>query len=641
MPSANREPDTLRSILANIQKNPIFPNPRQAPNPYFRNNPELSSPISQHHSQHHDCKLARSQKKLNFIRFFKGNPNPPAYHLKPKNTLTMKKQRPVYIIGHRNPDTDSICAAICYAHLKTELGMDNVIPARAGKLNKESLFALNYFKAEPPLLLTDVYPRVEDVTTDWIVTINEKQNLRELAALMRHDGPKSIPVVDDENDLRGIITVSDMAKRYFEDLGMQSFIDSTVSLQEIAHVIDAETVVEGQPERDVDGNVRIAAGSLQTVQNTVKAGDIILVGDRIAELMLTCIRQGASCLIVTGSGHIPSEVVDAAKQQGASILSCPHDTYTCARLINQCVPVSQLMQTEVIRFKPTDMLNDIKGVMEKHKHRYYPVEENGKLVGMVSSESVMVPEKTKIILVDHNERSQAIEGIEKARILEIVDHHRLGGIQTNEPIFTRQDPVGCTCTIIADMHIHRQVAIPPQIAGLMLSAIISDTVLFKSPTCTEHDKEVAQYLSKIAGIDIEKYGMEMLKAGTDIDNMSADEIVKNDMKEFLISHYRISISQCSVMDKMQAESRKDEILAAAEEMRKREGYDLSIIMITNIMEEASILIFSGEPKSLVGEAFKVDTRSRMVTLPGVMSRKKQVVPPLSEAAKLVRPDNDF
>ena len=349
----------------------------------------------------------------------------------------------------------------------------------------------------------------------------------------------------------------------------------------------------------------------------------------------------SDCGLLRRLANIPPEVIQAARERKTAVLSCPHDTYTCARLINQCVPVSQIMQTEVVRFKPTDMLSDIKGVMEKHKHRYYPVEENGKLVGMVSSEGVMVPEKTKVILVDHNERSQAIEGVEKARILEIVDHHRLGGIQTNEPIFTRQDPVGCTCTIIADMHIHRQVAIPPQIAGLMLSAIISDTVLFKSPTCTEHDKEVAQYLSKIAGIDIEKYGMEMLKAGTDIDNMSADEIVKNDMKEFLISHYRISISQCSVMDKMQAESRKDEILAAAEEMRKREGYDLSIIMITNIMEEASILIFSGEPKSLVGEAFKVDTRSRMVTLPDVMSRKKQVVPPLSEAAKLVRPDNDF
>ena len=550
--------------------------------------------------------FVRMGKKLNFIRFFKAGIAKRLACLVCLKPLNMKRQSPVYIIGHRNPDTDSICSAICYAHLKAELGMEDVIPARAGKLNKESIFALNYFKAAPPLLLTDVYPRVADVTTDCMLTIRETQNLRELAALMRNDGVKSIPVVNEENDLKGIITVSDMAKRYFEDLGMQSFIDSTVSLKEIAHAIDAETVVEGLLERELDGNVRIAAGSLQTVQNTVKAGDIILVGDRIAELMLACIRNG-----------------------------CPHDTYTCARLINQCVPVSQIMQTEVVRFKPTDMLSDIKGVMEKHKHRYYPVEENGKLVGMVSSEGVMVPEKTKVILVDHNERSQAIEGVEKARILEIVDHHRLGGIQTNEPIFTRQDPVGCTCTIIADMHIHRQVAIPPQIAGLMLSAIISDTVLFKSPTCTEHDKEVAHYLAKIAGIDIEEYGMEMLKAGTDIDNMSADEIVKNDMKEFLISHYRISISQCSVMDRRQAEGRKDEILAAAEEMRKREGYDLSIIMITNIMEEASILIFSGEPKSLVGDAFKVDTSARMVTLPGVMSRKKQVVPPLSEAAKLI------
>ncbi len=546
----------------------------------------------------------------------------------------MKKQRPVYVIGHRNPDTDSICAAICYAHLKAELGMD-VVPARAGKLNKETLFALNYFKAEPPLLLTDVYPRVSDVTADCTVTINENQNLRELAALMRNGNIKSIPVVNEAQDLRGIITVSDMAKRYFEDLGMQSFLNSTVSLRELAHVIDAVPIVEGQEDKKINGNVRIAAGSLQTIQQLVKEGDIVLVGDRIADLMLACIKAGIACLIITGNGNLHPKVIDAAKSKEIPILSCPHDTYTCARLINQCVPVSEIMQTQVVSFKPTDMLIDIKGSMEKHKHRYYPVEENGKLVGMVSSESVMVPEKTKLILVDHNERSQAIEGIEKAQILEIIDHHRLGGIQTNEPIFTRQDPVGCTCTIVADMHIHRQVAIPPQIAGLMLSAILSDTVLFKSPTCTQHDKDVAQYLSKIAGIDIEAYGMQMLKAGSDIDNMSADEIVKNDMKEFLISHYRISISQCSVMDKRQAEDRKEEILAAAEDLREREGYDLSIVMITNIIEEASILIFSGEPKSLISEAFKVDTHDLMVTLPGVMSRKKQVVPPLSEVAKLI------
>lgn len=546
----------------------------------------------------------------------------------------MKRERPIYAIGHRNPDTDSICAAICYAHLKNELGI-NVIPARAGKINKETKFALNYFNAQAPLLLTDVYPRVEDVLIEWDLTINQNQNLRELAAVMRKDGVKSIPVVNDENDLKGIISVSDMARRYFEDLGMQSFSDTHVSLNDILSVTDAQMLVEADRNQIINGEVRIAAGSIQTVRNNVKAGDVVLVGDRIPDIMLACIQKNIACLIVTGNGNIHSQVLETARQNKTAVLSCPHDTYTCARLINQCVPVSRIMQTDVVCFKPTDLLLDIKARMEKHKHRYYPVVGNGKLIGMVSSERVMVPEKTKLILVDHNERSQAVEGIEKAQILEIIDHHRLGGIQTNEPIYTRQDPVGCTCTIVADMHIHRQVAIPPQIAGLMLSAIISDTVLFKSPTCTQHDKDMAHYLSKIAGVDIEKYGMELLRAGSDMGNMSSDEIVKNDMKEFLIGHYRFSISQCAILDKSQLAQRKDDILKELERMRTREGFDLSIVMITNILEEFSTLLFTGEPKSLLEEAFKEDTSRNLITLPGVMSRKKQVVPPLSEAAKIL------
>lgn len=554
--------------------------------------------------------------------------------LLPTSQHSMKRERPVYAIGHRNPDTDSICAAICYAHLKTELGM-NVIAARAGKINKETRFALNYFHMQEPLLLTDVYPRVEDVLIDWTLTINQKQNLRELAAIMRKDGVKSIPVVNDDNDLTGIVSVSDVAKRYFEDLGMQSFSDTHIALGDIQSVIDARPVVESEGNPIVSGEVRIAAGSIQTVRDNVKAGDVVLVGDRIPDIMLACIRNEIACLIVTGNGDIHSRVIETAREHKVTVLSCPHDTYTCARLINQCVPISRIMQTDVIGFKPTELLLDIKARMEKHKHRYYPVVENGKLIGMVSSEKAMVPEKTKLILVDHNERSQAVEGVEKAQIIEIIDHHRLGGIQTDEPIYTRQDPVGCTCTIIADMHIHRQVAIPPQIAGLMLSAIISDTVLFKSPTCTPHDKEMAHYLAKIAGVDIETYGMELLKAGSDISNMSPDEIVKNDMKEFLIGHYRFSISQCSVLDKTQLAQRKDKILQELENMRAREGFDVSIVMITNVLEEYSTLLFSGEPKSLIEEAFKEDTARNLITLPGVMSRKKQVVPPLSEAAKIL------
>ncbi|MDE5574678.1 MAG: putative manganese-dependent inorganic diphosphatase, partial [Bacteroidales bacterium] len=489
----------------------------------------------------------------------------------------MNKQRPIYAIGHRNPDTDSICAAISYAHLKTELGM-NVVPARAGSINRETAFALQYFHAEAPILLSDVYPRVADVSMPWDLTINERQNLRELAQIMCRDGVKSIPVVNDNRDLVGMVTVSDVAKRYFEDIGMQSFADVKVSLRELAHVCDA-AVETGEERMDeiVSGEVRIAAGSLQTVQNSVKPEDVILVGDRVTEILMACIEGGATCLLLTGDSKPDAEVMEAAVAKKVVILSAPYDTYTCARLINQCVPVSSIMQTEVVRFKPSEMLSDIKGVMEKHRHRYYPVVENNKLVGIVSSESAMVPEKTKLILVDHNERSQAVEGVEMAKIVEIIDHHRLGGIQTNDPIFTRQDPVGCTCTIVADMHLHRQVAIPPKIAGLMLSAILSDTVLFKSPTCTEHDREMAQYLSKIAGVDVQEYGMELLKAGSDIGNMTTEEIAKNDMKEFLIGRYRISISQCSVLERQQAIDRKEEILEALDRMRKKSGYDLSIV----------------------------------------------------------------
>lgn len=544
----------------------------------------------------------------------------------------MNKQRPIYAIGHRNPDTDSICAAICYAHLKTEAGM-NVIPARTGPINKETAFALKYFNAQAPMLLTDVYPRVADVITDDDVVINEKQNLRELAQIMRTDGVKSIPVVNDARDLVGMVSVGDVARRYFEDIEMQSFADIKVSLQEIANIVDAAPVVNGDLQQIVKGDVRIAAGSLQTVKSRVQAGDIVLVGDRIAEILLACIDAGAVCLLITGDSVVPEEVIAAAKAKGVVILSAPHDTYTCARLINQCVPVSSIMKTEVISFKLTDMLSEIKGLMEKHSHRLYPVVENNKFVGTVSSESVLVPERTKLILVDHNERSQSVEGIEMAQVLEIIDHHRLGGLQTDDPIFTRQDPVGCTCTIVADMHMHRCVPIPPQIAGLMLSAIISDTVLFKSPTCTPHDKEMAHFLGKIAGVDVQEYGMQLLKAGSDMANMTAAEMAKHDMKEFLIGRFHISISQCAMLEEGGINERKKEILEALDEMRGKEGYDLSIIMITNVLAEASILLFSGEPTSLVELAFKKDASQNMVMLPGVMSRKKQVVPPLSEAAK--------
>ncbi|MBB5337355.1 putative manganese-dependent inorganic diphosphatase [Pectinatus brassicae] len=544
----------------------------------------------------------------------------------------MREKKPIYVIGHRNPDTDSICSAISYADLKKNLG-ENVVPARAGKINKETEFALKYFDVQLPELVADVYPRVSDILPECHSIIGEHDNLRKLGKMMRETSVKSIPVVNDDNELAGIVTVSDLANRYFEDLGMQSFSNTKVTISDILSVIDGDIVVDGDKKKIVDGDVRIAAGSLRMIEEIIKQNDVVLVGDRVAPTLKACLEKNIACLIVTGSGHIPTEIIEAAQENMIMVLVTPYDTYTCGRLINQCVPVSRIMQKDVTAFKPTDMLSDIKGIMEQKRFRNYPVVENNRVVGMLSSDKLMVPDKTQLILVDHNERTQAVEGIEEAQILEIIDHHRLGGLQTGEPIFTRQDRMGCTSTIIADMYFQYDVKIPQKIAGLMVSAIISDTVLFKSPTCTPHDKKIAEKLAEIAGIDINKYGMELLKAGSDVGNMTAMEIVKNDLKEFQLGDRRIVVSQTSVMDSEDILKRQGELLKNMEALCAKDNYDMCLVMITNILNEATNLLFTGEPRTLIGEAFKKDASGNMVYLPGVMSRKKQIIPQITEAAK--------
>lgn len=544
----------------------------------------------------------------------------------------MKGSKPIYTIGHRNPDTDSICSAIAYAHLKQALG-ENVVAARAGKVNAETKYALEYFGAQAPMLVADLYPRVKDVILECNTVVKESDNLRKLGEVMRAGDTKSVPVVNAEGKLSGIVTVSDLAKRYFNELSMQDLAEAGVTLQAIADVVDGEIVVEGDGSERVTGNVQIAAGNCQSVHRVVRPGDVVLVGDRTDGTMLMCVKSDIACLIVTGSGRIPAEVVEAAQERRILVVSSPYNTYTCARLVNQCIPVGKIMQSEVTVFKPTDMLSDIKDVMENSQFRNYPVVENERLVGVVSRDQLIVPEREQVILVDHNERSQAVEGIEEAKILEIIDHHRLGGIQTSEPIYTRQEPVGCTATIIANLHWQRGVEIPRQIAGLLLSAILSDTVLFKSPTCTAEDREAAERLAPVAGVDLQEYGMELLKAGSAIGDMTAMEIAKNDLKEFQIADYRIVISQISVMDPQEALARKDELLACMENICRNESYDMSLLMVTDILRESTELLFTGSPKTIIGEAFKKDASGCVISLPGVMSRKKQIVPPLVEAAK--------
>ena len=547
----------------------------------------------------------------------------------------MKSTKPIYTIGHRNPDTDSICSAIGYAHLKQALG-ENVVAARAGKINAETKYALEHFQVEQPLLLTDLYPRVKDITIDCKIVVKQHDTLRHLGEVMREHDLKSVPVTDSKGVLVGIVTVSDLAQRYFQELGMQNLANMRVRYRDIIQATDSQVLVSGEEGEFIKGNVRIAAGSLNTIKSVIKPHDIVLIGDRHDETIIDCVKQGIACLIVTGNGRVSADVIEEAEERHVFVLSTPYDTYTVARLINQCVPIRRIMHENPVCFKPMDLLSDIKGAMEENNYRNYPVVENGHIVGLVSRDRLMVSERERVILVDHNERGQAVEGIEEAKIMEIIDHHRLGGIQTSEPIYTHAEPVGCTATIVANMHWHRDIDIPASIAGLLLSAIISDTVLFKSPTCTEYDKMTAKRLAEIAGVDINEYGLAMLKAGSGIGDMTPSEIAKNDLKEFRIGDYRIIVSQISVMDEKEVLDLEPELIEAMGHICEKEGFDMSLVMVTNILEEATTLLYSGSPKTLIGEAFHKDASGTHIYLPGVMSRKKQIIPPLSEAVKRIK-----
>ncbi|MBR1397623.1 MAG: putative manganese-dependent inorganic diphosphatase [Selenomonadaceae bacterium] len=547
----------------------------------------------------------------------------------------MKGTKPVYVIGHRNPDTDSICSAISYSNLKRAMGI-NAVAARCGKINNETKYALEYFKVDQPLLLEDLYPRVRDVVFECKTVVRQHDTLRHLGEVMRKNESQSIPVIDSKGELVGIVTVGDLAKLYFLELGLQRLVDLRVRFRDIIQATDSKPLVSGDENEFVEGNIRILTGSLDNADCLIQAKDILLTGDRSAETLRKCLEKGVACLMITNGFRVQPEIIEEATKRNTFILSTPYDTYTVARLLNQCVPIRRIMHTNPVCFKPTDLLSDIKGIMDEHRFRSYPVVENGKLVGIVTSDEIMLPKRENVILVDHNERGQAVEGIEEAKIVEIVDHHRLGGVQTSEPIFIHQEPVGCTCTIISNMYWQNDIDIPPSIAGLLLSAIISDTVLFKSPTCTPKDKRTAEKLAQIAGVDLKEYGLAMLRAGAGIGDKTPVEIIKTDLKEFKIGDYRIVVSQISVMDTKEVLDIEPQLIEAMKENCDREGFDMHLLMVTDILEEATYLLYAGSPKTLIGEAFKKDASGDHVYLPGVMSRKKQIIPPLSEAVNRIK-----
>ena len=543
-----------------------------------------------------------------------------------------EKQDAIYVIGHRNPDTDSICSAIGYAHLKQAMGED-VKAMRAGKINAETKFVLDYFKVEAPTLLTDLFPRVRDIMSSEIISVSPIDTLRDLGRIMKKNEIKSAPVLEYKQQLAGMVTVGDLAQLYFDELEMQDLSLAGVDFSGLLRALDGVLECGRELQRKVTGKVRIAAGSPEMIREIVQPNDVVLVSDRVSA-QAACVHRGISCMVLTGEAGLDIELRKIAEKQNIIVIKAPYDTYTCARLINQSIPVEAIMHRQVVGFKPTDLVSDIKNIVAANNYRLYPVVENEKLVGAIYRDKLYMQERVKVILVDHNERSQAVEGIEEAQIVEIVDHHRLGGLQTSEPIFIRHEPVGCTATIVANMHWHRGVNLPTPIAGLLLAAIISDTALFKSPTCTAKDHETADKLAAIAKVNLSEFGLSVLKAGASLKGMSTADIIHNDIKEFIIGEYRIAVSQISVMGAQEALAIKKQLQEDMEVMRRKEDYDMVLLMVTDIMAEGTHLFYTGQPESLICQAFGVNDSEGSIYLPGVLSRKKQVIPPMIEATKV-------
>ncbi len=538
------------------------------------------------------------------------------------------EQRPIHIVGHRNPDTDSICSAIAYAYLKNTEHPGRYIANRAGNLNSETEFVLNYFDIPQPVYLEDVNVQMRDIDFRETTGVSDTISIKAAWQLMREQDVVTLPIIQGENKLEGLITINDIARSYMEVFDNHILGLARTPISNLLEVLQG-TLVYGNPHaRIVNGKILIGAANLDIIEACIEEDDIVLVADR-EETQKETIEHGASCLIVCLNAKISPDVISLAKEHQCNIITTYLDTYSTARMINQCIPIKYFMRhSNLVTFQLDDTLDSVKDVMSKLRHRDFPITDDvGNYYGMVSRRNLLAMRRKQVILVDHNEKSQAVNGIENADILEIIDHHRIGSLETINPVYFRNQPVGCTATIIYQMYMEQGVTPPREIAGLLCSAILSDTLMFRSPTCTPMDESAARQLSQLAEIDIESYAMEMFAAGSDLVGKSPEEIFYQDFKTFHVGDTTFGVGQISSMNQQELTKLQDEIHQYLKDSYTKTHCDMIFFVMTNILEESSTMLFYGEAAdALIREAFQLEPEGNRCYLPGVVSRKKQIVP---------------
>lgn len=537
----------------------------------------------------------------------------------------------VYVSGHRNPDTDSICSAIAYSYLLNATNKYNAIPVRLGEINRETEYVLKRFGVEHPVLLKTVKQKVEDLNYDKVTVFSKDLTLKTAWFLLKQQNLKSAPILDEHGQLLGLLSTSNIIEGYMDQWDSEVLKKAKTPVENVIDTLEANVIYLNESLKVVEGDIHIAAMSGSEAKKRIHENDVVIVGGDRSDDLEELISVKPSLIVLTGSLTADENVEKKCEEQGISIISTPFNTYQTSQQIVQAIPVEYVMiKGDIKTFSTDDTLDYMKEVMSETRYRGYPVIDlNNRCVGSISRFALLKGLRKKVILVDHNERGQSIPGIEEADILEIVDHHRVADIQTVGPLMFRGEPLGSTATIVTKMFDELDVEMPSHIAGLLLGAVVSDTLLFKSPTCTPVDTKIAKKLAKIAGVDIQEFAMEMFKAGTSLVGKTVDEIFNQDFKKFSFDNLQVGVAQVNSMDIEGFLPYKKDMLDYMNKFAEDNNLEFTLLLLTDIINANSEIFVGGPRPELVEKAFNVQLTECQGTLVGVISRKKQVVPAIT------------